>query len=79
MKPIDKIKKLLGYLSKEDLQLAHLFIERRDFEDLKDLVDSAIYRIDRKNLSEEELKTVHMEELLKLKSEVDWYVAKIDL
>ncbi len=47
--PVQKMKELVKFLPKKDIKYANTFIEVRDFESLKDLVWSDLYKID-KNL-----------------------------
>lgn len=70
------IKELIPALPEKDVALGNKFLEERDFESLKLLVDSAIIRV-KKNLSrespKEEYLKVDMGDLTKLKIEVDSY------
>lgn len=79
-KPIDRIKYLLSSLPEKDIHFGHRFLEDRDFESLKDLVDSAIYIV-RKNLKCEEPKeeyvNIDLGNLSMLKSEVDLYMDQL--
>lgn len=77
---IQRIRKLLNSLPKSDQTLGEQFIQIRDFESLKDLVDSAIY-ITKKNIRGEHARQEYLEvdlaELGKLKAEVDLYLDKL--
>ena len=81
-KPIERMKELMPSLPEKDISLGYKFLEDRDFESLIDLVDSAIYKV-RKNLKSEtpreEYIKVNLDELNKLKSEVDLYSAYIQV
>ena len=76
--PIEKIEALVPSLPEKDIPLGYKFLKNRDFESLTDLVDSAIFKT-KKNLKSEapreEYIKVNLNELNKLKSEVDIYCA----
>ena len=82
MKPIERMRKLLNSLPKSDQTLGEQFIQSRDFESLKDLVDSAIYKT-RKNIRSENPKEEYLEvdltELSNLKAEVDVYLTQLEV
>lgn len=82
MKPIERMRKLLSSLPKSDQSLGEQFIQSRDFESLKDLVDSAIYKT-RKNIKSENPKQEYLEvdltELSNLKAEVDVYLTQLEV
>ena len=74
--PVKRMKALMCSLPERDIPLGHKFLNERNFDSLKELVDSAIYKVRRSlksdNPKEEYLK-VNLEDLSKLKSEVDIY------
>ena len=78
----NKIKELIKTLPNRDIPIGERLLKERDFDSLKELVDSAIYRIN-KNLSsdnpKQEYLDVDMEQLTLLKSEVDAYILILDL
>ena len=80
MQATDRMRKLLCNLPNSDQQLGEQFIQSRDFESLKELVDSAIFKI-RKNLRSEKPKQEYLDidltELSRLKSEVDVYLTQL--
>ena len=80
--PIDRIKALIPSLPEGDARLAHKFLNSRDFESLQLLVDSSLIRVKRglikENPKEEYLKA-DLEEMRKLKSEVDTYCEALEL
>ena len=80
--PIDRIKTLIPSLPEGDARLAHKFLNSRDFESLQLLVDSSLVRVKRglikENHKEEYLKA-DLEEMRKLKSEVDTYCEALEL
>lgn len=79
---IDRIRALIGVLPTKDITLGYKFLDSRDFESLKELVDSAIYKV-RKNLKKdnprEDYLNISLEDLSRLKSEVDTYIVQIEL
>lgn len=81
-KTLDNIKKFINYLPSKDVQIGFKFLEIRDFENLKDLVDSAIIRT-KKNIKSEfpkqEYLNVDLERLNILKAEVDVYLMRLNL
>ena len=82
MKPIERMRKLLNNLPKSDITLGEQFIQSRNFESLKDLVDSAIYKV-RKNIKSENPKQEYLDvdltELSNLKAEVDVYLTQLEV
>lgn len=82
MEPVERIKRLTQYLPKGDIALAHTFIDSRDFESLQELVDSAIVKTKRNissNNPKEEYLSLDVDELVKLKAEVDVYVEQLQI
>lgn len=82
MQATDRMRKLLCHLPNSDQQLGEQLIQCRDFESLKELVDSAIFKI-RKNLRSEKPKQEYLDidltELSRLKSEVDVYLTQLQV
>lgn len=80
--PIDRIKALIPSLPGGDVKLAHRYLNSRDFESLQLLVDSSLVRV-KKGLSKESPKEEYLkadlEEMRKLKSEVDTYCEALEL
>lgn len=76
------MRKLLNSLPKSDITLGEQFIQSRDFESLKDLVDSAIFKT-RKNIKSENPKQEYLDvdltELSNLKAEVDVYLTQLEV
>ena len=81
-KPIDRIKALIPSLPGGDVELAHRYLNSRDFESLQLLVDSSLVRV-KKGLSKESPKEEYLKadlgEMRKLKSEVDTYCEALEL
>lgn len=79
--PVERMKALMDSLPERDIALGHKFLNERNFESLKELVDSAIYKVKKslktENPKEEYLK-VNLEDLSRLKSEVDLYLAVLE-
>lgn len=82
MEPVERIRYLTKFLPKDDVNLANDFINSRDFESLQEIVDSAIIKVKR-NLSsnnpKEKYINLDIDELTKLKAEVDVYVERLQL
>ena len=80
--PIDRIKALIPSLPEGDAKLAHKFLNSRDFESLQLLVDSSLVRV-KKGLSKENPKEEYLkadlEEMRRLKSEIDTYCEALEL
>lgn len=82
MKAIERMRTLINQLPESDVPLGERFISERDFESLQELVDSAIFRINksvRSDAPKEEYAKVDLWELKKLKAEVDVYVEQLQL
>lgn len=79
-----KIKQLIENLPEKDINLGHKFLEKRDFDSLKELVDSAIYKV-KKSRSKHDINNIEkyinidLDELNSLKAEVDNYVAQLHI
>ena len=80
--PVKRMKALMYSLPERDIPLGHKFLKERDFDSLKELIDSAIYKVrrslERDNPKEEYLK-VNLEDLSRLKSEVDVYIVQLEI
>ena len=80
--PIDRIKALIPSLPEGDAKLANKFLNSRDFESLQLLVDSSLVRVkkglNKENPKEEYLKA-DLEEMSRLKSEIDTYCEALEL
>jgi hypothetical protein len=82
MRAVERMRKLLNSLPKSDITLGEQFIQSKDFESLKDLVDSAIFKT-RKNIKSENPKQEYLDvdltELSNLKAEVDVYLTQLEV
>lgn len=76
MTAIEKIESLIPHLPEGDRFLAFDFLKERDFESLQSLVNSAIYKIRKSQLSEnqkEKYDGIDIIMLGNLKTEIDLY------
>lgn len=74
--PTQRIKSLLQYLPSKDIPLGERLLEKRDIEQLKMLIDSALYLTKKNQVKEdipEKYRLINAEKLEELKSEVDNY------
>lgn len=75
--PVNKITDLCRFLPKKDQFYADAFIIRRDFTSLRDLVSSAIKKVEKNNnkaVPNEELLNVDIEKLRECNVEIDNYL-----
>ena len=80
--PVERIKALIDSLPEKDIPLGYKFLNERDFDSLKELVDSAIYKVKKSIKSDnprEEYMKVNLEDLDVLKSEVDMYIIQLKI
>lgn len=81
-KPLDNMNNLMNSLPARDIFLGYKFLENRDFESLKELIDSAVVRV-RKNLKSDNPKAeyvaVDLDKLNKLQGIVDVYYLQLVL
>lgn len=79
---LNNIKKFIPSLPSKDVNIGYKFLEKRDFESLKELVDSALIRTKRnlriENPTQEYL-NVDLDNLNILKTEVDIYLFQLTL
>lgn len=78
---LSRITALISSLPEKDTSLGFNFLRERDFDSLKALVDSALYKVKKSRNDEnprEEYLKVNLAELRKLKTEVDVYVAQLE-
>lgn len=80
--PVLRIQKLISSLPERDINLGYKFVQNREFESLKELVDSAIVKV-RKGLKKEnpreEYLKVDLDLLNELKVEVDEYCVSLGI
>lgn len=76
MQPVERMKGLVNSLPDKDRDLANTLIDKRKFEDLWDLVTSAIYKV-RKN--GEKYPETNLADMNVLKSEVSSYMDQLGL
>lgn len=76
MQPVERMKGLVNSLPNKDRDLANTLIDKRKFEDLWDLVTSAIYKV-RKN--GEKYPETNLADMNVLKSEVSSYMDQLGL
>ncbi len=82
MSTLSKIKSLIPSLPKKDVDIGFKLLEKRDFEALAELINSAIYLVKKSNKSDnpkEYYRNISIPDLNKLKSEVDLYNMALDL
>ena len=80
--PVERMKALMDSLPERDIPLGHKFLNERDFDSLKELVDSAIYKVKKSLKSDnpkDEYMRVNLEDLNMLKSEVDMYIIQLEI
>lgn len=76
MSPIEQMKKLMVNLPKKDIPLGYKFLNERNFQSLKELIDSALYKVKKSINSENpkpEYQNISIDNLDELKSVVDTY------
>lgn len=76
MSALRNIKNLIYSLPKKDIDLGYQFLDKREFESLKALIDSALIKVKRSQASDnpkEEYKNIDVDLLSTLKAEVDAY------
>lgn len=82
MSVIKNIESLIKELPSKDRMLANEFLKNRKFQDLKDLVDSAIIRINKNinsNNPKEEYFKIDLDKLHMLKTDVDFYYDQLQM
>ena len=76
MQPVERMKGLVNSLPNKDRDLANTLIEKRKFEDLWDLVTTAIYKVRRNG---EKYPETNLADMNILKSEVSSYMDQLGL
>ena len=75
--PVKKITNLIKYLPYKDIAIAEKFLKTRQFENLKEIVDSDIYKVIKDRKKEESIqKYIHidLDALYSLQSELSAYL-----
>ena len=75
--PVKKITNLIQYLPYKDIAFAEKFLKTRQFENLKEIVDSDIYKVIKDRKKEESIqKYIHidLDALYSLQSELSAYL-----
>lgn len=76
MQPVERMKGLVNSLPNKDRDLANTLIDKRKFEDLWDLITSAIYKVRRNG---EKYPETNLADMNVLKSEVSSYMDQLGL
>lgn len=76
MQPVERMRRLIKSLPVRDRELSNVLLNRRKFEDLWDIVTSAIYKV-RKN--GEKYPEANLADMNVLKSELSSYMDQLDL
>ena len=79
---VKRMRALMCSLPEKDIPLGYKFLNERDFDSLKELIDSAIYKVKKSLKSDnprEEYLKVNLEDLSRLKSEVDIYIVQLEI
>ena len=79
--PTIRIKELLPCLPDKDIKLGEKFLSIRDFDSLKELIDSALFKVRKSQKSDTpkpEYINLNVDDISRLKSEVDAYIAIIE-
>lgn len=75
--PIIKITNLIQYLPEKDIKFAEKFLKERQFEYLKEIVDSDIYKVLKDRKKEESMQkyiNIDLDALYSLQSELSAYL-----
>ena len=75
--PIIKITNLIQYLPEKDIKFAKKFLKERQFEYLKEIVDSDIYKVLKDRKKEESVQkytNIDLDSLYSLQSELSAYL-----
>lgn len=78
MTPIQRIESLINSLPDKDVKLGKEFLKKRKFDNLKELIDSALHKIknDLKG-NRGQYENINIDSLNKLKLEVDSYITML--
>lgn len=76
MQPVERMKCLVNSLPNKDRELANALIDKRKFEDLWDLITSAIYKVRRNG---EKYPETNLADMNVFKSELSSYIDQLGL
>lgn len=81
--PVIRIRELIPALPAKDIALGYKFLDKRDFESLQELVDSAEYKVKKSlnsaNNPKPEYTSIDLEKLSSLKAEVMTYCLQLEI
>lgn len=82
MGAVNRIKSLISVLPEKDRDLGYKFLNERQFDSLQSLVNSALYKVRKAKIVGDinnELIAVDIDNLRRLKSEVDAYIFQLGI
>lgn len=74
---LEQIRYLIKFLPKKDIKYAELFLNKREFDKLKELIKSDIYLIEHD--SQDKYVEINLKEIYRLDEAVDDYTAWLDI
>ena len=77
MTALERIQSLIYTLPEKDQKLANQFIEKRQFENLYELVSSDIYKARKKVINNDELEPTYITDMSILRSELINYIDRL--
>ncbi len=80
--PIQRMRELMGALPERDIALGNKFLSDRNFDSLKELVESAVYKVRKNRISEDpkpEYLAIDLGSLTQLRSEVVNYSMQLEV
>ena len=82
MEAVCRMKSLIPTLPEKDRDLGYKFLNERQFDSLQSLVNSALYKVRKAKIigdTNNELIAIDVDNLIRLKSEVDAYVFQLGI
>lgn len=82
MEAVCRMKSLISTLPEKDRDLGYKFLNERQFDSLQSLVNSALYKVRKAKIigdTNNELIAIDVDNLIRLKSEVDAYVFQLGI
>lgn len=82
MEAVYRMKSLISTLPEKDRDLGYKFLNERQFDSLQSLVNSALYKVRKAKIigdTNNELIAIDVDNLIRLKSEVDAYVFQLGI